>query len=189
VSAVCVGFAMVIVESRLSARIFKRQLELPLLREVGRVMVALLCVYGVLRFYDAMHRGVLGLAFATTYEAAMFQLETLLGLVFPIVLLAIPRVRQSGRGLYAASLLVVMGFILHRLNVSITGFESAQGGHYVPALGEAIITLMLVAIGFGAFGLAVKYLNVYPQQEEKPERAPIAITRPRRVLLSQAQDR
>jgi len=184
VSSVCAGFAMVIVESRLSSRAFGRQLELPLLREVGRVLVALLAVYGVMRLYDAGSRGVIGMAFSNTYEAYMFQLETMLGLVFPIALLATPRIRFSGRGLYLASLLVVMGFILHRLNVSITGFESAQGGHYMPALSEVLITLMLLALGFGAFGLAVKYLNVYPEKEETPERAPTAPPQ-RRVLLPQ----
>ena len=185
VSSVCAGFAMVIVESRLSSRAFGRQLELPLLRKVGRVLVALLAVYGVMRLYDAGSRGVIGMAFSNTYEGYMFQLETMLGLVFPIALLAIPRVRFSGRGLYLASLLVVMGFILHRLNVSITGFESAQGGHYMPALSEVLITLMLVALGFGAFGLAVKYLNVYPEKEETPEHAPTTAPPQRRVLLPQ----
>ncbi|MHC4731988.1 MAG: hypothetical protein ACYS6Z_15555, partial [Planctomycetota bacterium] len=67
---------------------------------------------------------------------------------------------------------------------SITGFESAQGGHYMPALSEVLITLMLVALGVGAFGLAVKYLNVYPEMEETPERAPAASVQ-RRVLLPQ----
>jgi Ni/Fe-hydrogenase subunit HybB-like protein len=185
VSAVCAGFAMVIVESRLSARAFGRELELPLLRRVGRVLVALLAVYGVMRLYDAVNRGVVGLAFTSSYEAYMFQLETMLGLVFPIVLLAIPRVRFSGRGLYLASVLVVMGFILNRLNVSITGFESAQGGRYMPAVSEVLITLMLVALGFGAFGLAVKYLNVYPDKEDTSEHTPAASPPARRVLLTQ----
>ncbi len=186
VSSVCAGFAMVIVESKLSARVFNRNLELPLLRQVGRVLVALLAVYGVMRLWDAGSRGVIGLAFQNTYEAYMFQLETMLGLVFPIALLAMPRVRFSGRGLYLASLLVVMGFILHRLNVAITGFESAQGGHYMPAVGEVLITLMLVAIGIGLFGLAVKYLNVYPEKEEAtPARAPGVPLPEKRVLLQQ----
>ncbi|MHC5051858.1 MAG: NrfD/PsrC family molybdoenzyme membrane anchor subunit, partial [Planctomycetota bacterium] len=185
VSSVCAGFAMVIVESRLSSRAFGRQLELPLLRQVGRVLVALLAVYGVMRLYDAGSRGVIGLAFSNTYEAYMFQLETFLGLVFPIILLAIPRVRFSGRGLYLASLLVVMGFILHRLNVAITGFESAQGGHYMPAVAEVLITLMLVAVGFGLFGLAVKYLNVYPEKEDALEHAPGTPLPTKRVLLQQ----
>ncbi|MHC4819738.1 MAG: NrfD/PsrC family molybdoenzyme membrane anchor subunit, partial [Planctomycetota bacterium] len=129
--------------------------------------------------------GVIGMAFSNTYEAYMFQLETMLGLVFPIILLALPRVRFSGRGLYLASLLVVMGFILHRLNVAITGFESAQGGHYMPAVAEVLITLMLVAVGFGLFGLAVKYLNVYPEKEDTHEHAPAAPLPAKRVLLSQ----
>jgi hypothetical protein len=42
--------------------------------------------------------------------------------------------------------------------------EGAQGGHYIPALSEVMITLMLIAVGFGAFSLAVRYLNVYPKE-------------------------
>jgi len=72
-------------------------------------------------------------------------------------------VRANCAGLYASALLVVMGFVVNRLNVSITGFEAAQGGRYVPAWSELAITLMLVAIGFAAFGLAVRHLRVYPE--------------------------
>jgi Ni/Fe-hydrogenase subunit HybB-like protein len=171
VSSICAGLAMVIVESRLSARAFGRHLELPLLRDVGRILVAALGVFGVLRIYDLAQRGALGAAFAGTYESAMFQLEFAIGLLLPMVLLAVPRIRASARGLYASSLLVVLGFIVNRLNVSITGLESAQGGHYVPAWSEVIITLMLVALGFGAFSLAVRYFNVYPEQEEPEQDA------------------
>ena len=74
--------------------------------------------------------------------------------------------RESARGLYISSLLAVLGFIANRLNVSITALEGAQGGHYVPAWSEVMITLMLIAIGFGAFSLAVRYLNVYPSDRE-----------------------
>ncbi|MHC4549593.1 MAG: NrfD/PsrC family molybdoenzyme membrane anchor subunit [Planctomycetota bacterium] len=182
VSSVGAGLAMVIVESRLSARAFGRHLEMPLLAEVGRVMIAVLAVYGVLRIFDLWDRGVLASAFGFSYEAALFQLEFVPCLLLPLVLLAFPKVRRSSRWLYVSGLLVVLGFIVHRLNVSITGFESAQGGHYIPAWSEVFITLMLVALGFGAFGLAVKYLNVYP--EEKPAvRAPPAPATTKRILL------
>lgn len=163
-SSVCAGLAMVIVESRLSARAHGRHLELPLLREIGRVLMAGLGVLTVLRVRDLWERQALPLAFQPTYEAALFQLEFLIGLVLPFVLLAVPRVRQSARGLYTASLLTVLGFITHRLNVSITGLDRAQGGHYVPAATEVLVTLMLVALGFGVFNLAVKHLPVYPAE-------------------------
>ncbi len=52
---------------------------------------------------------------------------------------------------------------MNRLNVSITGFEAAQGGHYVPAWPEVFITLMIVAMVFAAYALAVRYLDVYPE--------------------------
>ncbi|HEU4364780.1 MAG TPA: Ni/Fe-hydrogenase cytochrome b subunit [Candidatus Krumholzibacteria bacterium] len=160
-SAVCAGLAMVIVESRLSARALGRHLEMPLIRELGRALLGALGVLTVFRLRDLYARGSLALAFEPTYEAGLFQIEFLLGLVLPFALLAFPRVRASARGLYAASLLTVLGFITHRLNVSITGLESAQH-RYIPAVGEVLVTLMLVALGFGAFKLAAKYLPVYP---------------------------
>jgi Ni/Fe-hydrogenase subunit HybB-like protein len=161
-SAVCAGLAMVIVESRLSARAFGRHLEMPLLRDIGRALMAVLGVLAVLRVRDLFARGVFGMAFDASYESWLFQLEVIIGLVLPFVLLAIPRVRRSANGLYAASLLTVLGFITNRLNVSITGFEGAAGGHYIPAAGEVIVTLMLVALGFGVFNFAARFLPVYP---------------------------
>jgi Ni/Fe-hydrogenase subunit HybB-like protein len=164
VSAVSVGLAMVIVESRLSARAFGRQLEMPLLTEVGRVLVGVLGLYAVVRFFDLASRGVLGQVFGLGYESLLVQLELFPFLLLPMVLLAVPRVRNNARSLYGAALLVVLGFVTNRLNVSITGFEGAQGGHYVPALGEVGITLFMVALGFGAFSFAARHLNVYPAE-------------------------
>jgi Ni/Fe-hydrogenase subunit HybB-like protein len=165
-SAISVGLAMVIVESRLSARAFGRRLEMPLVSEVGRVLVASLFVYAVARGYDLAHRQVLGLATGASTEALLFRVEFLGGVLLPMVLLALPAVRSNVRRLYASALLVVMGFVTNRLNVAITGFEAAQGERYVPAWSELAVTLMLVAIGFAAFGLAVRHLAVYPAEEE-----------------------
>jgi Ni/Fe-hydrogenase subunit HybB-like protein len=160
-SAVCAGLAMVIVESRLSARALGRHLEMPIIRMLGRALLGVLGVLAVFRLRDLYARGVLGLAFQPSYEATLFQVEFMLGIVLPFVLLLFPRVRENANGLYAASLLTVLGFIANRLNVSITGLESSQG-RYVPAAGEVLVTMMLVALGFGAFKLAAKYLPVYP---------------------------
>jgi Ni/Fe-hydrogenase subunit HybB-like protein len=166
-SAVCVGLAMVIVESRLSAKAMGRELELPILRDIGRALMGALGVLMVLRVRGLFARGVIGLAFQPGYEAWLFQLEVVIGMILPFVLLAVPRIRKSERGLYAASLLTVLGFITHRLNVSITGLDRAQGGHYLPAVPEIMITLMLIAIGFAVFTIAAKHLPVYAEPEHK----------------------
>jgi Ni/Fe-hydrogenase subunit HybB-like protein len=165
-SAIAAGLAMVVVESRLSSKAFGHRLEMPLLSEVGRVLLAALGVYGVARIYDLVSRHAWRFAFEATPEAGLFLLEFLGGVVLPFVLLTQPSVRRHGRRLYIASLFVVLGFVTHRLNVSITGLERAQGVHYVPALPELLITLMLVAVGFGIFRLAVTYLPIYPHEAE-----------------------
>ncbi len=167
VSAVAVGLAMLIVESNLSSRAFGRHLEMPVLVTAGRALMAALGVYATLRVFDLATRGMLGRAFDLSYESCLFLVEFALGVVLPLVLLALPKVRTNSRGLYASSLLAVFGFVAHRLNVSITGFEGAQGGHYLPSWSEAGITLFLVALGFGAFSLAVRYLDVFPSPEEE----------------------
>ncbi len=167
VSAVAVGLAMVIVESRLSSRAFGRRLEMPLLSDVGRVLVGVLGIYGVLRIFDLATRGVLPLAFSFSYEGSMFLVEFGLGLALPLALLSFPRVRANVRGLYAGALFAVLGFVVNRLNVSITGFDAAQGGRYLPSWSEAALSLMMVALGFGAFAFAVRTLDVFPREESE----------------------
>jgi len=179
-SAIAVGLAMTIFESSMSAKHFGRQLELPILQELGRVLLAVLCVYGILRIEDLLHRGVLQQLFRgayARYETLLFLLELVLALAAPLALLAFRRVRNSPGGLYLAAVLVVLGFITNRLNVSITGMESSAGLHYIPRWTEVAVTGGIIASGFALFGLAVKYLPIFPAEELLPaqEEAEVAV--------------
>lgn len=165
ISAIAVGLAMTIFESSLSSKHFGRELELPILQELGRVLLVVLAVLGILRFEDLLHRGVLSLLFRPSYEMYLFWLEILLSLLAPLLLLSQRNIRQTAGGLYIAAVLVVLGFITNRLNVSITGQESAAGMHYVPKWTEVAVTGAIIAAGFALFGMAVKYLPIFPVAE------------------------
>ncbi len=162
-SAIAVGLAMVIVESYLSQRAFRRHLEMELLEPLGRTMVVVLSVYGILRLQDLARRGALTELRHPGYEGSMFLLEAGLGVLLPIVLLAIPKIRMRQSGLVAGAFLVVLGFVMNRLNVSLTGMERALGGGYFPSWMEVAVSLALVAAGFGLFGLAVRFLPIFPE--------------------------
>jgi len=168
-SAIAVGLAMTIFESSMSSKHFGLQLELPVLQELGRVLVVVLGIYGILRFEDLANRGVLRLAFHRGYETPLFWLEVLLAIFLPLILLLQPRVRNSPTGLYWAAVLVVLGFITNRMNVSITGFEGSTGVRYFPKWTELAVTGMIIAGGFALFGLAVKYLPIFPKEHLAPE--------------------
>jgi len=165
-SAVCVGLAMTIFESTMSSKHFGRELELPILQELGRVLMIALSVYGVLRFEDLYHRGVLSMMFKPGYEMYLFWVEVLMAILVPLALLSQKKVRNSPGGLYLAAVLVVLGFITNRLNVSLTGMETSAGLHYIPKWTEAAITAAIIAAGFFLFAMAVKYLPIFPEHEE-----------------------
>ena len=172
ISAIAVGLAMTIFESSLSSKYFGRQLELPLLQELGRVLLVVLSIVAILRVEDLFHRGVLRQLLAgayARYETSLFLLEVALSLALPLALLSFRRIRQSANGLYIAAVLVVLGFVTNRLNVSITGMESAAGQHYFPRWTELAVTGAIIAAGFALFGLAAKYLPIFPPEE--PHRA------------------
>jgi Ni/Fe-hydrogenase subunit HybB-like protein len=182
ISAIAVGLAMTIFESSMSSKHFGQQLELPILQELGRVLVVVLSVYGILRFEDLLHRGVLKLMFQPGYEMYLFWLEIVLSLIAPLLLLSRKKVRTTAQGLYLAAVLVVLGFITNRLNVSITGQESAAGMHYIPKWTEIAVTGAIIAAGFALFGLATKYLPIFPGEQETPDTAEHSAVAPLPVL-------
>ena len=160
ISAVSVGLAMVIFESNLSSRAFGREIEMPLLEVLGRAMAVVLAIYGLLRFQDLWARGALAHLREPTTETVLFILEIMLGLLVPLPLLLFRKIRADREGLFGISVLVITGFLLNRLNVSITGMEASSGVHYFPRWTEVAVTLSIVGVGFLLFSLAVRYLNV-----------------------------
>jgi c(7)-type cytochrome triheme protein len=171
ISAIAGGLAMTIFESFLSRRAFGKQLEGDLLRGLGRVIVVVLAVLAVWRLEDLAARGNFGLIFQLAPESVMFWGEFGLGIALPLVLFALPWVRRTDSGLILAATLTIMGFIVNRLNVAITGMTASSGVVYVPSWMELAVTISIVAAGFGLFALAVRYLNVFPEAEAKPVEA------------------
>jgi Ni/Fe-hydrogenase subunit HybB-like protein len=165
-SAVAVGLAMTIFESTQSAKAFGRQLELPVLVTLGGALLVALWVNLLLRFEDYFHRGLLREIFRPSYEAYFLWLELILTFVIPITMLSFKKARLSPQLLYLASISTVLGFITNRLNIALIGFETYVGHHYMPKWTEFSITLMIIAIGFALFGLAVRYLPIFHAETE-----------------------
>jgi len=161
ISALAVGPAIVVIESFLSARVLKRELELPLLMDLGSVMFVILAIYLGVRITDLIARGAWTLALTPSLEGTMFGLELLVGVVAPMGLLAMSGGR-SPRGLFAASALVVVGVVLNRLNVAVTGMLAGSHTRYVPSWMEIEITLASIAAGVLAYLWIARHLPVFP---------------------------
>ena len=162
-SSIAVGCSMVIFESFLSRRAFGHAIEFPVLVDLGRVALIALVLYGELRFLDLKARGALGFVNFHTEEGSLFLAEILIGIAIPVILLAIPQIRKRQGGLFAASVMIVLGFVLNRLNVGLTALQASSGVRYIPSWMEIAVTASLVGAGFAIFALAVRTLPVFAE--------------------------
>jgi Ni/Fe-hydrogenase subunit HybB-like protein len=90
-------------------------------------------------------------------------------LVIPITLLSFESVRNNLEKLYGSCAIVVAGFMVDRLNVSINSLQAAMGTHYVPKWTEFASSILVIAAGVIAFRYAVIYLDVLPKAPPKQE--------------------
>ena len=174
ISAIAVGMGMTMFESAMSARHLGHRFNVPLMAGLARILMVSLVVYAILRVQDLTSRGAWGYAWPLTYEASFFWAEMLLALVVPIILLSMARIRTSANGLFWVSILVVLGFIVNRLNIAITGMEASSGVRYVPAWTEIAVTAAIVAVGFAVFGHVAKYLPIFEHEPHPHTEAPVA---------------
>lgn len=88
----------------------------------------------------------------------------LAGLEFSPAVFEPPGLGRLLRVIRSASIvLVITGFLLNRLSVSITGMEGFSGAVYFPKWTELSVTLSLVGGAFALLALAVRYLLFGPQ--------------------------
>jgi Ni/Fe-hydrogenase subunit HybB-like protein len=152
---------MTIFESFISSRAFGRDVELPLLSELARVLVVVLALYAIVRIQDLANRDALQYVVQVSYQSILFAGEVFLGVLVPFVALLFRKVRESKTGLFYSAVFVLLGFVAHRMNTAITSMEQWPGRTYVPSWQELSITIGLAAFGFTAFAFVARYFNVF----------------------------
>jgi Ni/Fe-hydrogenase subunit HybB-like protein len=172
VSAIAAGCGMIIFESFLSSRAFNRGLEMGLLSEIGRVAVVMLSVYLTMKIVDLADRNAFSLLFVPRMETYLYWLEITVGVLAPLLLLSQAKVRERQNGLFASAVMIILGFVLNRMNIGISGMEAWAGKSYFPSWMEIAVTLSIVVAGFVLFGFAAKYLPLFTHEQSHEHHVP-----------------
>jgi molybdopterin-containing oxidoreductase family membrane subunit len=117
---------------------------------------------------DYWHRDMFKQILTPSYESYFLWAELGMAFVIPITMLSFKKVRLNPNLLYLAALSSLLGFVCNRMNVSVTGLETWTGHHFFPKWTEFSITLMICAMGFFLFSMAVKYLPIFEDGHHKP---------------------
>lgn len=131
------------------------------LRSMAKVSVYVWALYLLLKVEDVAFAGQLGAVFSFDAQSVWFLVELLIGVVLPIILFALPRVRNSERGLLGTALLVTMGTVLNRFNTVLVGQKVVEGASYSPHWMEVAVQVGVLAAVILVWYLAASLLPIF----------------------------
>ncbi len=168
ISAISVGYPMVVFETTLATTSLKLDDEMDVLSPLTRITIFLIGIYMGLKVGDMLVRGTYVYLLDGTVQSKSFLVEMLVGVIIPWILLLSPRVRRSRRALFIACALFVGGVVLNRMNVFVVGFQPPYAERsYFPAIGEMAITAALIAGLLFFYRVFVTYFPVISARRQE----------------------
>jgi Ni/Fe-hydrogenase subunit HybB-like protein len=169
-SAVAVGYPMVIFESLLASKSFGREPEMKVLTPLARLVVLTLGIYMIAKFADLLIRDAYVYLFDGSTESWMYLAEIVLGGFLPMGMLLSDRVRESPNLLLASSTLVVLGVALNRINVFLVAYNPPFAQKtYFPSFGEIFFTVGMIAALMLVYRAAVTIFPILPKNSRYPQ--------------------
>jgi len=146
-SAIAVGFPMVIFESMIAARSFGLKPEMEILSKLGRMIAPILGIYLAFKIGDMFIRETFVYLTTFTTASVMFMIEVLVGIVIPLRMFLSRDVLKSPLLLFIAASLVVFGVLLNRINNFVVAYTPPYSfGSYFPSVGEISVTVGFISI-------------------------------------------
>ena len=167
-SAVTVGFPMVVFESILAARTFGKRPEMEVLSELSKLILFFLGLYLSTKVCDLLIRDAFPHLRDGSVESRMFLVEFVFGNVVPFIMLLSRRVRRSPALLFTACGMIVLGVALNRINVFLVAFHPPYAdAHYFPSVGEVLITVGLISSLIFVYRVMVTIFPVLPAEPDE----------------------
>ncbi len=145
VSAICLGLAMSIFESSLTAWLYERKPHKEMLEGLSRFAVGALSFYLGFRIFDLWRQDKIAAAFDGTREGGLFLFEITLSCILPLIVFSIPALRRVPGLLFGAAGICVSGFLLNRINASGLAQIWSTGSNYFPTWTEFSVSFGIVA--------------------------------------------
>jgi len=172
-SAISMGFAVVMFEATLSADGFRRPRETPMLKKLAVVLAGILAVYLALRFADLAVRGQIPALFQGDFLARMFWLEIAL-FALPILLFSRAEWRESPQVLFAGSVSMLLAASLYRVDGFLVAMTpNGDAFHYFPSVPELMVTIGMIAFEVLAYIVLARVLPVM-HAHAAPKAVPVA---------------
>ena len=167
-SAISVGFPMVIFESCIAARSLRLEPERKVLLKLGNMIAPILLIYLAFKLGDMFIRETFVYLTVLNVQSVMFIVEVVVGVIIPLIMFLTKRVVKSLRLTFIASAFVIFGVIVNRIDNFVIAYHPPYSVKaYFPAFGEIAVTLGFVALFILIYRAVVMYLPVISAEPKK----------------------
>jgi len=164
VSAVAMGLSMVSFETMLSGKFLQHKVDKEIFYGLARGSLIVLSFYLLLKVYQLFAVASPGMAFDGSVEGNMYLLEMLIGVVAPIAILSVKKMRTNINTIFSVNIMVIVGVILNRLNVCLFSMESYnawRGFSYSPSWMEFLLSLGVISLGGFLYKMSATHLPLF----------------------------
>ena len=145
-SAISVGFPMVIFESILASKSFKIKPEKKVLSSIARYTPIILSVYFIIKILDLVYRDAFHYLWEGSPASYSFLIELLIGVIIPTIMLLNNKIRNNISGLFIAASMVIFGVVFNRVNAYIVAYNPLyEIETYFPSVIEIAVTIGLIS--------------------------------------------
>ncbi len=169
-TALSIGYAIVMFEATLVSDRFARPSEARILGSLSRYMTAVAALFVAIRWSDLILRERLHYIFNSGGLGFAFLAENALALTAIVILLS-ERRRMTPRYQFLAAMCTMSGCILYRIDSYLIAY-SRPGWHYFPSAPEILITFGMIAVEVLGYTLIVKHFPVLHSIEREYDYEP-----------------
>ena len=167
-SAISVGFPMVIFESMIASKSFGLKPEMEVLTPLGYTVAPLLGIYLAFKIGDMFIRETFVYLTVLNTASIMFTIEVVVGVIIPLRMFLSKKVLRTPSLLFTASALVIFGVLLNRIDNFVVAYTPPYSfGSYFPSVGEISVTVGFIALLILIYRIIVMNFPVISQPDKK----------------------
>jgi Ni/Fe-hydrogenase subunit HybB-like protein len=163
ISSLAAGISLVLIGAILSRWIFHNTLTKRQIEKLGWLMPWILGFYLSLKLGELLITEKLSLLFTSGFYSWLFWTELTIGVIIPIVLFSIKKIRLNRTATLISALLVAFGVVLNRFDTSWFAVKPINGIYYFPSWMEVAI---LVGVASGVMLVYTIIAHYFPVFEE-----------------------
>ena len=144
-----------------STLVWRRPMDLDILREMSRITCYIIVAWLVFRLSDILFSGKLLLAFHFNQYSVLFWIEMGILMLAAITLWDSAK-QKNARMMFHAHLISAIGGMMYRFDPTTLAFNPKSGAVYFPTAMEILVALGFVSFAVVVFAIAAKKLAILP---------------------------